>query len=1357
MKQNRWIIERAGLINFWYYDEEEFNFSDGRLLLRGANGSGKSVTMQSFIPLLLDGNKSPERLDPFGSKARRIENYLLGDEESELEERTSYLYMEFKKKESGNYITIGMGFKAQRGKPIQSWGFAITDGRRIGHNFFLYKDIGDKVPLSKKELENRIGSGGRVVEAQKDYMKMVNDLLFGYEDIDDYDELIKLLVQLRSPKLSKEFRPTVIYEILENSLQPLSDDDLRPMSEAIENMDNIKIRLDELKESKKAAEKIKDVYDKYNRFMLLDKAKNLINIYNEYQKLLKNKQELEGSKENSKKEFETASKNIEELKIKQAFYENKKRQLEVHDSLKIKEKIKEVEDFIESLKKQKHEKISQEETKRQRERQLQFELNKLKDNKEILLKKVEDIILQMDDLYLEFDFDEQVFLKDELKNNIEVEYNFSFVKEKLSKHIKNLEEAKEGIEELERINKLYDEALKVLERAKQEKDYKEKKLNEAKLLLEEIKEELIEKIYKWHKENNELILSDETLVKISQVINNFNKDSSFDEVIVLLRDEFNKVESLLNSQILKLKFQKESLEEKIKELNEKIAEWKNKKDPEPERKEAVIKNRERLKKENIPFIPFYKAVDFVDGLSEEIKSYIESALCDMGVLDALIVPKQYKEKIFEMDKDMADKYIFPSPAYLMHDLTQFLKVDKIDVDGIKEEDIVNSLKSIMIDEGSATYLNEKGEYSIGILKGKTNITEGVKFIGSSARKRYREIIIKDLEEQKSQLEREIQTIKEELEMIYQKLEILKKELNSFPRPDDLKIAINTVTAAEFELEKAIEDISIKEKEEIKIFERLKEIKQRVYELTNKINLKADLDTFKSALEASREYRELLYELENSHRKFLQNKENLKAAEENLKLIQEDIEIIIYDLNSIKLKLKEQELLLDSLKEQLKISNYEEIKNEIEDCIKNLREIPSLIEKEVEKRAKEEERYTKAIKELEEIDNKIKRKEILFNLHQDAFKEEYALGFIETPKDEDTIKLAQRIIKEIKQEDKQREDYINSLYSKFNENSPYLREYILKMDTIFEKNIDTEDEDIKEALSKTKRLAIRGKVRGREVDLYDLLEFIEEGINENENLLRESDRQLFEDILVNNISKKIRSKIYHAQEWVKKMNKLMESMDTSSGLSFSLRWSSKKAEGENQLDTNELVELLRQEGSIMKIEDLNKLSQHFRAKINEARRIQEELGKAKSFHSIIKEILDYRKWFEFKLYYKRSGQNPKELTNNAFYQFSGGEKAMAMYVPLFSAVYARYEGARMDCPRIISLDEAFAGVDERNIRDMFRLLTELELDFIVNSQILWGDYDTVPSLSICELIRQDNADFVTVIRYHWNGKVKEFVC
>jgi uncharacterized protein YPO0396 len=154
---------------------------------------------------------------------------------------------------------------------------------------------------------------------------------------------------------------------------------------------------------------------------------------------------------------------------------------------------------------------------------------------------------------------------------------------------------------------------------------------------------------------------------------------------------------------------------------------------------------------------------------------------------------------------------------------------------------------------------------------------------------------------------------------------------------------------------------------------------------------------------------------------------------------------------------------------------------------------------------------------------------------------------------------------------------------------------------------------------------------------------------------------------------------------------------------------------------------------------------------------EDIGSQQSFHTIMKEILDYRKWFEFQLFYKKTGEIRKELTDNAFFKFSGGEKAMAMYVPLFSSVYARFDGAsHKDCPRVISLDEAFAGVDDNNIADMFRLVDELNLDYIINSQVLWGDYETVPSLSIYELIRPNNADFVTVISYLWNGKVRRLL-
>ena len=266
--------------------------------------------------------------------------------------------------------------------------------------------------------------------------------------------------------------------------------------------------------------------------------------------------------------------------------------------------------------------------------------------------------------------------------------------------------------------------------------------------------------------------------------------------------------------------------------------------------------------------------------------------------------------------------------------------------------------------------------------------------------------------------------------------------------------------------------------------------------------------------------------------------------------------------------------------------------------------------------------------------------------------------------------------------------------------------------------------------------------------------LEEDIEELKNLIRQGDRELFEDILANTVSRKIRSRINASTSWVSKMNDLMGGMNTSSGLKLSLRWRSKVAESEDQLDTRELVNLLKKDYRLMSEEEASKLSLHFRSKVDEARRHARESGGMVSFYQVMKETLDYRKWFEFQLYSQKTGEKQKELTNSVFGTFSGGEKAMSMYVPLFSAVVAKYEGGRPDAPRLISLDEAFAGVDNRNIRDMFRLMTEFSFNFIINSQVLWGDCDTLDALAIYQLERPENAKFVTVMPYLWNGHYKE---
>lgn len=83
-------------------------------------------------------------------------------------------------------------------------------------------------------------------------------------------------------------------------------------------------------------------------------------------------------------------------------------------------------------------------------------------------------------------------------------------------------------------------------------------------------------------------------------------------------------------------------------------------------------------------------------------------------------------------------------------------------------------------------------------------------------------------------------------------------------------------------------------------------------------------------------------------------------------------------------------------------------------------------------------------------------------------------------------------------------------------------------------------------------------------------------------------------------------------------------------------------------------------------------------------------------------------------------------------------------------------AAPDAPCLITLDEAFAGVDEQNMRDMFCLVEAMGFNYIMNSQAIWGDCDVVPELNIYELLRPLNANYVTLYGTHWNGERRELL-
>ena len=45
----RWKMNRIGFVNFWLYDEEDFEFEDGKLLLRGQT-SGVQMLFSHLHP-----------------------------------------------------------------------------------------------------------------------------------------------------------------------------------------------------------------------------------------------------------------------------------------------------------------------------------------------------------------------------------------------------------------------------------------------------------------------------------------------------------------------------------------------------------------------------------------------------------------------------------------------------------------------------------------------------------------------------------------------------------------------------------------------------------------------------------------------------------------------------------------------------------------------------------------------------------------------------------------------------------------------------------------------------------------------------------------------------------------------------------------------------------------------------------------------------------------------------------------------------------------------------------------------------------------------------------------------------------
>ncbi len=1358
----RWRMNRVGILNFWYYDEEEFQLEEGRLILRGANGSGKSVTMQSFLPLVLDGDKRAHRLDPFGSRDRRIEYYLLGEEDGGKTDATGYLWMEFYHPVTEAFKTIGIGLRARRNAAqVQFWGFLLDDGRRIGHDFWLYDrndwlERGSRIPLDRKDLEVRIGAGGQVVHDQGSYRELVNKQLFGFADTEAFQDLLQLMIQLRSPKLSKDFKPSAIYEILHQALPPLVEDELRPLSEVLEDMDQLADRLDEIRVHRKEMAKLQESYDRYNKHVLYLKAGELLEAKSEHDVFAARAEASAHALEEAEREKAAAQGERGRIQERLQTIGVERNVLEKHEAIGKQREFESATVSLADTEKQLERSREREQKSRQREEKLNRERELSAARQSAARREQETILDELESMAQEMEFAEHPVYHRYWMPDIPADESWREAwRRDVKRHRERVETAAGKARQERESAVLARERESELGEASRLRDESERERGGIEQRFEQGKEAMKDAVLVWQKQLRMLTFDDEAVRATFAAIRAYGPgQGTLEPVRAALQQRYADNRDEAVKQRLAAEQRKADLLGERDRLLEEKQGWEQSREPEPKRSEARISAR--TEKPVRAGAPLYAVCDFQPHVAAETRARIEEALERAGLLDAWITPDG---QFGGLNDRQEEAWIVPNPIEFGFTLADVLVPSPSEESGLTVAAIDAVLRTFLWDEGGSGFefgewngvLAGNGEFKLGPLAGKAGLKARAEYIGKETRRRTRLLEIARLADAIAAVESEAAAVEREIGELQARELTLQEERNAFPDGARLQHDLRLLQEAGYRLEAAM-------KQEERALERFKaksaewrELQRELAELTagwSRLKRESELQ---EALIVIRDYESAIGGLHSAWRQYSEAGASLERIDAELASVRvelEDEETLADELDERRRAFKAQVETLRRLIEELGLADVarklEELRTEEGVLTARRKAVEDELDLAKDKASRADEQLALLGKQVEALRIRLDRT-------MDEWRSELKRGLVAEWRDKpdeagDRPEQPQAAAKELRQQyealfaGRNVENVKNQLLEQFNAARMLLTEYILQ--TVVE-----------ETTGRILVLSMRDHTRPQPpLALVEELERLEE---EQGALLSEKDRELYEEIILRSVGKAIRQRIHRAEQWVRDMNKLMEERNTSSGLRLKLEWQPKPAATENQLDTAQLVELLKRDSHRLREDEIDAMIQHFRTQIGYAKQSAQE--EQESLRKHLYEVLDYRNWFGFELKYRKGEQaGYRPLTDARFNVLSGGEKAMAMYIPLFAATWSRYSDARPDAPRLISLDEAFAGVDEENMRDMFKLLTDMGFDYMMTSQVLWGCFDTVPKLAIYEIYRPKDVDFVTLFRYRWNGKVKEYV-
>jgi hypothetical protein len=253
--------------------------------------------------------------------------------------------------------------------------------------------------------------------------------------------------------------------------------------------------------------------------------------------------------------------------------------------------------------------------------------------------------------------------------------------------------------------------------------------------------------------------------------------------------------------------------------------------------------------------------------------------------------------------------------------------------------------------------------------------------------------------------------------------------------------------------------------------------------------------------------------------------------------------------------------------------------------------------------------------------------------------------------------------------------------------------------------------------------------------------IEERANDQGILLEDRERKVLEDELLAALASQIHTRVIAARDLTRSMNADTRAKPMSSGISIGIRWSQSDKITDAQRQASRLLD--RDQPGPDRLAELRGV---LRDMIREYRAAHPRA----TYREALAAVLDYRGWHAFELLLVTPGEGEARLTRAKHSVMSGGEKSAAIHLPLFAAANALYSSAKDLCPRLIALDEAFVGIDERYKPDLFGLAVKFDLDLFMTGHDLWVTTATVPMIAHYDLFHDKVTRTTSALLLLWDG-------